>query len=338
MIENYPPHNFSGNMKFFLFTIALTAVTMSAVAQSDSEFAFATAQKGEGIYSLLRSNGLKPSAVAVAEFRKINARHLSSDGGLRLNVDYRLPSRPNIKSYPIFGSTYKDVEILNTTLQGHVYYLVSGHGGPDPGAQGSRGGRTLSEDEYAYDTMLRTARGLIAQSATVYIIVRDTDGIRDLQFLPGDKDETHLGGHSISRNQRTRLQDRVSIINGLYDKHRKTARSQQLIEIHVDSRVSKSTQIDVNFYYGSPNGRSLSSTLQSSFRHEYSLVQPDRHYNGKLVERGGLYMLRNTKPVAVLIELANIQHRGDQVRITKPENRQTLADWIVRGLIIDAKK
>ena len=48
-------------------------------------------------------------------------------------------------------------------------------------------------------------------------------------------------------------------------------------------------------------------------------------------------MLRETKPVSVLIELANIQHRGDQVRITKPENRQTLAEWIVKGLINESR-
>jgi N-acetylmuramoyl-L-alanine amidase len=325
-------------MKNLLMLLLISSFAVSAQAQSDAENTLATPAKGEGIYSLLRSNGVKPSAVAVADFKKINAGLLNSNGGLKMNVDYRLPARTNIKTYPIFGTSYQDVEIKNTTLQGHVYYLVSGHGGPDPGAQGSRGGQTLSEDEYAYDTMLRTARGLIAQSATVYIIVRDTDGIRDIQFLPGDKDEKHLGGHPISRKQLTRLRDRVSIINRLYNENRKTARSQQLIEIHVDSRISKSTQIDVNFYYSSNGGRALSSSLQNTFRSEYDRVQPGRNYNGKIVERGGLYMLRETRPVSILIELANIQHRGDQVRITKPENRQTLADWIVTGLIADSKK
>ncbi len=109
-----------------------------------------------------------------------------------------------------------------------------------------------------------------------------------------------------------------------------------MVEIHVDSRVSKSTQIDVNFYFASNGGRDVSNALQNTFRSQYRRVQPDRPYNGKIVERGGLYMLRQTKPVSILIELANIQHRGDQVRITKPENRQTLAEWIVKGLIADA--
>ena len=324
-------------MKTLLTLLLTLSLAVSVYAQSDTENLLASPKKGEGIYSLLRSNGVQPSAVAIAEFKDLNSSRLNRDGGLRIDIDYLLPNSANFKTYPIFGKGYQDVEIKNTTLQGHVYYLVSGHGGPDPGAQGTRSGKTLSEDEYAYDTMLRTARGLLEQSATVYIIVRDNDGIRDLQYLPGDKDEIHLGNRPIALDQLKRLRARVDIINDLYNKHRKSARSQQLVEIHVDSRVSKSTQIDVNFYYGSKSGKSLSNTLQDTFRSEYSRVQPDRKYNGKLIDRGGLYMLKNTHPRAILIELANIQHRGDQVRITKPGNRQTLADWIVKGLVSDSQ-
>lgn len=324
-------------MKTLFVTVLLASISISAQAQSDTENAFATPDKGEGIYGLLRRSGYIPSATLAAEFIQTNTGRFSGENGLRLNVRYQLPARVQIERHPIFGAKYQDVEIRNTTLKDHVYYLVSGHGGPDPGAQGTRAGRTLSEDEYAYDTMLRIARALIEQSATVYIIVRDTDGIRNAQYLASDKDEKHLGNLPISRNQLSRLRERVAIINQLYNKHRKTARLQRMIEIHVDSRISKSTQIDVNFYYTSKAGYQVSKALHSTFRDQYELVQPGRRYNGKIVERGGLYMLRETRPVSVLIELANIQHRGDQVRITKPENRQTLAEWIVRGLIADAR-
>ena len=324
-------------MKALLTAILLVATTFSAYAQSDTEHSFATAQKGEGIYSLLRRNGYTPSASLTRQFKSINGDRLAHGTELKLNVTYQLPGRIRIERHPIFGAAYQNVEIKHTTLKNHVYYLVSGHGGPDPGAQGTRAGRTLSEDEYAYDTMLRTARALIEQSATVYIIVQDNDGIRDIQFLPGDKDEKHLGNRPISLNQLTRLRDRVTIINQLYDKHQKTALLQRMIEIHIDSRISKSTQIDVNFYYASNAGYKLSNALQNTFRKQYARVQPGRDYNGKIVDRAGLYMLRETRPVSVLIELANIQHRGDQVRITRFENRQTLAEWIVRGVIADAK-
>ena len=49
-------------------------------------------------------------------------------------------------------------------------------------------------------------------------------------------------------------------------------------------------------------------------------------------------MLRNTRPVTALVELGNINHRGDQLRIIQWDNRQFLADWLTLGLIEDAKK
>jgi len=45
-----------------------------------------------------------------------------------------------------------------------------------------------------------------------------------------------------------------------------------------------------------------------------------------------LYVLRNTAPPAVLIELANIKNKHNQKRFMLSENRQALAKWIYEGL------
>ena len=57
------------------------------------------------------------------------------------------------------------IKLLLTNLAGLVFYLVSGHGGPDPGAIGIYQGRQLHEDEYAYDIILRLARELLTRGA-----------------------------------------------------------------------------------------------------------------------------------------------------------------------------
>ena len=74
-------------------------------------------------------------------------------------------------TFPLFGKEYEDVELKSNKLTGHVYYVVAGHGGPDPGAVVTYGGHTLCEDEYAYDVTLRLAKRLLANDATVYIII-----------------------------------------------------------------------------------------------------------------------------------------------------------------------
>jgi N-acetylmuramoyl-L-alanine amidase len=50
-----------------------------------------------------------------------------------------------------------------------------------------------------------------------------------------------------------------------------------------------------------------------------------------------LYMLRETKPPAVLVELGNIRNLRDQMRLLKVNNRQALANWFTEGLIREAQ-
>ena len=119
--------------------------------------------------------------------------------------------------YHIFGKEHADVEIIGNDLKGAVYYLMAGHGGPDPGAVGTYNGHQLCEDEYAYDVTLRLGRKLISHGASVYMITRDkNDGIRDENYLKADKDEVCYPNLRIPLNQTRRLRQRTDAVNQLY--------------------------------------------------------------------------------------------------------------------------
>ena len=64
---------------------------------------------------------------------------------------------------PLFGKQLADVKVTSNRLAGACFYVVSGHGGPDPGAIGKVGKYELHEDEYAYDIALRLARNLMQE-------------------------------------------------------------------------------------------------------------------------------------------------------------------------------
>jgi len=320
------------HLKLFLFCFGMTiAITTSAPAQDQVDYA----QRGEGIYKLLQRNGITPSTAVLAEFREINANKLIDGNGLKRGVAYSLPSTARSRTYPIFGSDYEEVSTKSDALTGCVYYVISGHGGRDPGAVGKRNGKKLYEDEYAYDVALRLSRRLIEEGATVYVLSRDDEGIRDVEYFPPDSDERHLGGAYIGRGQKARLKQRVDDINRLQRKHGK-ALLQRVVELHVDSYKS-SRQVDVDFYYHSRRGKITARTLQKTFDTQYDLIRPNRGYRGRVVQRSRLYTLRNAGPVTTLIELGNINHPGDQLRIIQPDNRQFIADWLTLGFIEDAK-
>lgn len=236
----------------------------------------------------------------------------------------------------LYGKDHKMVEILSNDLKDHVYYLVSGHGGPDPGAQCSEAcAHTISEDEYAYDIILRLGRYLIAQGATVYYIIQDkNDGIRDDSYLDNDYDETCMGA-KIPRDNVKRLRQRAVAINELYKSYKKKGVDKQVaLMIHVDSYVNHDFSVDTYFYHHktSKSSKKLAESLQNTFKEKYNHFQKNRGYRGTVKTRN-LYMINNTLPTSAYVELGNIQNSVDQKRLLDASNREALAKWLYEGIL-----
>ncbi|HKM94290.1 MAG TPA: N-acetylmuramoyl-L-alanine amidase [Prolixibacteraceae bacterium] len=343
--------NTSKNKKFFLTKLLLTLFfILSALPFYAQEYKIITAKNGDGIYKVLRENNIPSSYFN--EFIDLNKATLKGKQELKTGFRYKLPNVGNqsipeinennqanfpgktIKRFSIFGSKYQDVIIESDELSGAVFHLVSGHGGPDPGAVAKYNNKTLCEDEYAYDITLRLARSLIAKGATVNMIIRDPDdGIRDGWYLAPDKDEVCYPNLTIPINQNARLKQRTEAVNKLYGQNK--GKYQRLIVIHVDSR-SKGEKIDVFFYYDkrSKNGKKLANNLRNIFDQKYQQHQPGRGYHGSVTERN-LYVLKYSYPVAAYVELGNINHHRDLLRFIVDENRQALAKWLTEGLVND---
>ena len=237
---------------------------------------------------------------------------------------------------PLFGKAQAAYKVTSSSLKGATFYLVSGHGGPDPGCIGKYQGHELHEDEYAYDIILRLGRELMKRGAKVHFIIQDAkDGIRNQAILKNSKRETCMG-KAIPLNQVARLKQRCDVVNALYRKDK--GRYKRAIFIHVDSR-SRRNQTDVFFYHapGSSKGRVLTRELQRTFQSKYRQHQPNRGFDGTVSERN-LYVLRNTAPVAAFLEVGNIQNAQDQKRLVIPNNLQALANWITEALVKDYKR
>ena len=238
---------------------------------------------------------------------------------------------------PLFGKSEATYKLTSNSLKGAVFYLVSGHGGPDPGCIGRYQGKELHEDEYAYDIVLRLGRELLQRGAKIYFIIQDKkDGIRNSYVLKNSKRETCMG-KKIPLNQIQRLNQRCEVINNLHRKERK-AKYKRAIFVHVDSR-SRNNQTDVFFYHapGSKYGERLAKSIQSTFRAKYKKFQPNRGFDGTVSARN-LHVLRNSMPIGVFLELGNIQNAQDQKRLVIPDNRQALANWMTEAIEKDFKR
>ena len=337
----------------------------------------ATPKAGEGISSFLLRHNRSPKKY-YDDFIELNKQKLGKNNVLKVGVTYVIPpvkksTTTSAKTTPVkntgaknttsegagtkqrsskakstkigttineplFGKQLANVKVTSNRLAGACFYVVSGHGGPDPGAIGKVGRYELHEDEYAYDIALRLARNLMQEGAEVHIIIQDAkDGIRDDSYLSNSKRETCMGD-AIPLNQVQRLQQRCDKINALYRKDRKNHSYCRAIFIHIDSR-SKGKQTDVFFYYSNKKGDSkrLANNMKDTFESKYDKHQPNRGFSGTVSGRN-LYVLSHTTPASVFVELGNIQNTFDHRRLVLNSNRQALAKWLMEGFLKDYKE
>lgn len=301
-------------------------------------------KNGDGITVFLQRYNRNTPALR-KKFIELNKGKLGKNNTLILGVTYTLPPLENELSSkkrdktqgtePLFGKQYASYKIVSNKLEGASFYLVSGHGGPDPGAIGTMNGHQLHEDEYAYDIILRLARNLLMNGAKVHIIIQDAkDGIRNQLYLNNSKRETCMG-KAIPIGQVARLKQRCDKINSLASADKSNYK--RAIFIHVDSR-GKQKRTDV-FFYHSKNSLSkrLAKQMKSTFLHKYDTHQPGRGFRGTVGYRG-LYVIEHTQIPLTFVELGNIQNSFDQQRLIHHNNRQALANWLCEGIIKDYTK
>ena len=359
-------------MKIRLIFLLLCLCVVSALSAQSDSVRTVVAQQGDGIYKILRENGYEAKDY-YHKFLEINKDKIQLEDQLILGETYLLPEKhdtikpehivvidtvqpvcvkpnstavsdsapvcipaPNQEKMP---QTKMDLRIADTikgtALKGAIFYLVAGHGGPDPGATSYVDGVMISEDEYAYDITLRLARCIEEQSGKVYMIIDDPDdGIREEKILKIDYDEYYYPGFGISRDKNQRLIERADAVNKLFYEN-KSAKYQRVVVIHLDSRTS-SQRVDAFFYYchGSSKGKKLAETMYNVFRQKYAKFQPNRGYFGTVEERD-LLVIKRVIPPAAFMEAGNINNERDRKRLLDASNRQALAKWLSEALIQD---
>lgn len=331
-----------------LYLLILFSIFCICLPAQDNK---AKPRNGEGTHTFLKRHK-RTNEEDYDKFLELNKGKFGKNNSLLKGITYTLPpvygnntvNAASAKASPkqtketkstnrLFGPKYQDYTIKSKKLKGAVFFLSSGHGGPDPGAIGKIDGYEVHEDEYAYDITLRLARALMEEGATVHMIIQDAkDGIRDDRYLANSKRETCMGV-AIPLNQTLRLKQRSDKINSLARQSKE--KYKRAVFIHLDSRSQKK-QLDVFFYYAknSSGGRKLANTMRQTFASHYDKHQPNRGFTGTVSQRS-LYVLDNTTPVGLYAELGNIQNSFDQRRFLDPNNRQALANWMCRGFITD---
>lgn len=135
-------------IRFWGFLLVLSGLVLTTPLQAQTKSAYP--KNGDGITTFLKRHGYSGTA-SQREFIELNKGKFGKNNSLILGVRYKLPvkgesstkdttqgsSGKRRQNYePLFGKSLAKYNVTSSDLKGACFYLVSGHGGPDPGAIG----------------------------------------------------------------------------------------------------------------------------------------------------------------------------------------------------------
>jgi len=71
--------------------VILVFLFISILCVAKGQQVIVTAKNGDGIYSLLRNNGIKPSSKSINEFLNLNAPNITKDNHIFIGRKYIIP-------------------------------------------------------------------------------------------------------------------------------------------------------------------------------------------------------------------------------------------------------
>ena len=191
------------------------------------------------------------------------------------------------------------IELVNKNKYRNILIVLDpGHGGTDPGAISPI--RKMKESELVLEVSKRVNKMLT-----------------DVGFM------THM---TRSTDTSVALQDRVTVANDM--------NADLYVSIHANAATNTSVNGIENLYYPSemdPNDNRDNKKLAQVFQAE--MVKHLGAFNRGIVARDKLYVIRETKMPAVLVEMGFLTNKIEEDKLSTDEYRQLVAESIYQSIL-----
>ncbi len=313
-------------MKTFLSIFLIFSVLLL-----NSQATVVTAGKGDGIFSLLRKQGLDPVKY-YSEFVNLNKDNLKNGSELYLGRSYIIPDAPDsFKKMAVQLETRSDSENAIFTekelalvsskserLKNAVIYLLSG--------ENSIGSDHLRAVEK--QVMERLASQLMVHGARVYLL--ENDSILAGSKIP-DEDEVFNLERPIGNHEQ--MQYYVDAINQRY--LRNPGKYQRVLVMNLNKSLTNSTNFGVSiFHHGnSLEGERFANSLQAIFNQSHKVVQQE---NTAVFKNDlNLFLVKNVVPPITMITVHETEGYGKRGRISSSANKKVLTEIITSEVLKD---
>ena len=309
----------------------LSIFLIFSVLQLNGQATVVTAGKGDGIFSLLRKQGLDPVKY-YSEFLNLNKDNLKNGSELYLGRSYIIPDAPDsFKKMAVQLETRSDSENAIFTekelarvsskserLKNAVIYLLSGEN-----LVGSDQLRAVEKQ-----VMERLASQFMVHGAKVYLLENDS-------ILAGSK--THNEDEVFNLEQpignHEQMQYYVDAINQRYLKNQ--GKYQRVLVMNLNKSLTNSNNFGVSIFHhrNSLEGERFANSLQAIFNQSHTVVQQE---NTAIFKNDlNLFLVKNVVPPITMITVHEAEGYGKRGKISSTANKKALTEIITSGVLKD---
>ncbi|MEM9650003.1 MAG: hypothetical protein AAF969_16110 [Bacteroidota bacterium] len=296
--------------------ILLLCLGANTLCFAQDDYYLVKAERGDGIFSILRKQGLDPVKHYEA-FIALNEKDIKNGSLLHIGREYKIPNAAD--SYkkkgvllstdeggeePIFNIELGKMSHKGKALKNAVYYIIT---------EDSLQNKNQFVDEMAKNL----AAKLLEQGATVYIMDDESKAIADDANL---RKVDQLGNY-------------IQIINKRYLQNH--GKYQRLLVIQANGLVTKGS-LEVSVFHHEKSEQSLrfAENLQKVFR-QHSISNRSSNDIKIFEDKNTLFLAKNSLPAVSLISIAEVKTTGVKQGIPVRSDKRKFANWITNGILKD---
>lgn len=300
------------NSLFFLLVLCGYTTLFGQVALDT-----VVAQKGDGIFSILRKSGIHPVNYYV-DFLELNKDAIKGASQLVVGRKYALPYAPDSFKHmgtlihadeneetPLFDTDLANMKQRDSTLNKTVYYLMY------------TSAKTLGNKENALDDFTLTlSKDLMERGARVYVLEKAN------MPLPTDSTADEI------ENAITDFGELTSIVNKKYLKH--NGSYQRVLMIRDLKQYKKGVSIAMHHYDKSADGQQLAVAFRELFKKNASGKVKDDQGISPFTDAPNVYLAKNLLPSLTIMDI-----NGEPDGIPIRSGKSSLPELVTKGILKD---
>ncbi|NKI31668.1 hypothetical protein [Croceivirga thetidis] len=320
-------------MRLLLPLLLCLGSAVLAIGQTENDTV--VAKQGDGIFSVLRNQGLDPVKYYPA-FIELNIENLKNGSEMVLGETYIIPKAPdsykdmgiavdveNAIETPIFEEELADFENKGDKLENAVIYLM---------ASSSNSSASSDQSQLKKDVLKSVAKQLLLNGAKVYLLQGTDEVTINEEESENSKDsiqvEAPMAGLDAMRNY-------VDVINKSFLKNSGKQKYQRLLVIDLKPGTTSEKYYKVAvFHDNNTEGERFATSMQQIFN-KSKILDDSKDFTAIFAQKNNLFLAKNALPPLTFIEVDATENPKIEGRIKVKPEKNWLTDVITSGIVND---